>query len=635
MLSSLLVRRWLVMASLALAACGPQAEQSADAASGGASATFAPPAAGADSFVAADGGSGVATSAAVGARGQAGRAASAAEPAAAADPEAGESPRPGASAEPAARPGHSREVPAPHDDVLAPELADAAALHALGAWERLPVLGAGRYQQQSSRDRNWPDEPDESLDPMFRHGNRDLNNFICKSTDAQLGEVHGLPLRFDRETCEEAYVRGAVIARYEGSGVLRRFWLTAAALLWGGGLTTERLRIYVDDNPRPIVQLPLAQVMSGQAGEVFAPPFGAGSRTFVAWYYPVVFAKKLVVALDDLPSEYYFQTDAVLDREPRVRFAPAERLPERDRAIRLLTAASPVSQGAAGLARESLRLNPDERRGVTLPGPATIEQLRLRAPSAMLASLAGVRVSVRWDGAQQPALDLPLLELFAAGRSVVARSALALAASTDGADQLLSLRLPMPFAQRAQWELHNTSAAAVSFELDWSGVRTVPDAAYGHLHAQRDELPLPAAQLEQTFAQAGRRGRYIGMCADVAGTPDPNFVVSAPLHLLEGDVRAEADGALALDGTGTEDYPDNSFYFLDTPKATPFAQSWAVTGSTPSLQPTGTASFCRWQVLGNELDFRGSFKGTFEIAQHDTAIVQLHRTLAFLYLARE
>ena len=525
----------------------------------------------------------------------------------------------------------SREVPAPSETILEAETADAEALASLSDWSRLPLLGDGRYQQQSSHDRNRAESAADALDPVFTHGNRDLNNFVCQSADAELGNTHSPPLLFDAQACAEPYVHGAVIARYEGSGALRRFWLTAGVLLFGGGLTSELLRIYVDDNPRPLIQAPLAQILSGQAGEMFAPPFGAGSRSFIAWYYPVVFGSKLVITLDRLASEYYFQTDVVLDHAPHARVAPPERLPERERARQQLMAASPVSAQAVSLKRESLTLTRAAPRELELTGATTVEELRLRVDRTKLEDLSGVRLSVRWDDAETPAMDLPLLELFAAGRKVVAKSTLALAASTDGQAQLLSLRLPMPFARRARWTLEQTTDVSARFELEWIGVQGVPAVRYGQLHVRRDQLPLPAAELEQVFVEASGRGRFIGLCADLAGHADASMLGSQPLHLLEGDIRASVDEALALDGTGTEDYPDNAFYFLDTPKATPFAQSWGVV-SNLLTQPSGQASFCRWQVLGTELDFQSSFRGTFEIAQHNTAIVELHRTLAFLYL---
>jgi hypothetical protein len=99
---------------------------------------------------------------------------------------------------------------------------------------------------------------------------------------------------------------------------------------------------------------------------------------------------------------------------------------------------------------------------------------------------------------------------------------------------------------------------------------------------------------------------------------------------LEGDVRAMVDGKRALDGTGTEDYPDNSFYFRDTPKATPFAQNWNLVDSASSAPPGGV-SFCRWQVLGNEVDFQSELRLTREIGIGDPSIVLLNRTIAFLY----
>lgn len=529
-------------------------------------------------------------------------------------------------------PDRSRDVPAPDDMIVPLESADAEALAALGDWSGISVFGSGQYEQQSSHDRGRKDASEDALFPLFSNGNRDLDNFVCQSSDARLGTTNILPYLFDRDACEDDYVHGVVLSRYQGSGVLRRFWLTASSLGLGNGmLADELLRVYVDDNPRPLFQVRLDQVLNGGAGEMFALPFGAASHNFIAWYYPVVFASKLVIALDRLSADYYFQTDVVLDAEPKARFAPASRLPERDRAAALLMAATPVAAKAESLASEHVMLKKSEQHDVMLSGPATIEEVKLRVASAQLQSLAGMKVAARWDGADDAALELPLLELFAAGRSVVAKSDLAVAATTDGNDQLLALRLPMPFRKAAKWTLENTGDVEVDFQLDFTGERSVPDKDFGHLHVQRDDVPIPAKESVQTFAQASGRGRYVGLCADLAGHADATLGATSPLNFLEGDVRAMVDGRVALDGTGTEDYPDNSFYFLDTPRATPFAQNWNVINDT-SQHPPGQASFCRWQVLGNEVDFQSQLQATFEITSSDPSTVDLHRTLAFLYL---
>jgi hypothetical protein len=529
-------------------------------------------------------------------------------------------------------PPKPKDLPTPDQTVMPAETADATALNKLADWAGLPVLTQAKYQQQSSHDRGPSTGQADALFPTFAWGNRDLSNFVCKSADAQLGVPQLVAYHFDQDSCPEAYVHGVVLAKYEGSGSLLRFWMTASALVNNGAFAGEMLRVYVDDEPRPLVQVPLERVRSGAAGEIFAPPFGAASPYFIASYYPVVFSKKLVIAIDRLSTDYYYQVDVALDGEPKQRVAPQRRLPERDRAIAQLTAASPVAAQASSLSIERLALAAAEHRTLPMTGPTTIEELRLRVAKNKLASLAGVRLSVRWDDAKQAAIDLPLLDLFAAGRSVVARSNLALASSTDSDDQLLSLRLPMPFRTSAQWTLLNAGNNQVDFQLEWFGERVVPGADFGYLNVQRDEVMLPTTQLEQTFAHASGRGRYVGLCTDLAGHQDNALTLTAaPLNFLEGDVRATVDGRLALDGTGTEDYPDNSFYFMDSPKATPFAQNWGLV-SDISVRPPGQVSFCRWQILGNEVDFQTDFKGTFEISQHDTSLVELHRTMAFFYL---
>jgi len=513
------------------------------------------------------------------------------------------------------------------------ETADLESLQLMSDWSKLPVLATGQYEQQTSHDRGVTTGPEAQLFPVVAYGNRDFSNFLCKSADADIGTGQLIAYKYDSPTCPETYARGAVLARFEGSGRMHRFWLTADTLnSANNGLANEVLRIYVDDNPAVAVQVPLVQVLNGMAGETFTIPFGATSAAYVAWHYPIVFSRKLLVVLDHVTATYFYQVDAVLDAQPQRRVASRKRLEQRDAAHALLVRTSPVPNEATTLHTEQLALAAGAQQAVKLTGPATTQELRLRVPKVMVSSLAGVRVSVRWDGASQPAIDVPLLDLFAASRAVVTNNSLALSAAADGDDQTLSLRLPMPYQTSAEWTLTNGSAAPVSFQLDWIGESKVPSAAFGHLSVQLNDAAIPPAQLEQTFADVTSRGRFVGVCADLGGHRDAMLVsISTSLDLLQGDFRATADGRQVIDSTGTEDYADSAFYFRDSPKASPFAQNWGRVDDT-SMKPPGQVSFCRWHVLGGEIDFQRSFHAIREVSQHDLSVIESHHTLAFFYL---
>src|SRR5262249_41932783 len=152
-------------------------------------------------------------------------------------------------------------------------------------------------RQKSSQDRGRSVENESSLfRPILTNGERDLNNFVCRSADLDVGPI-GVPYLYDEmERCPEDYVHGAVLARFEGSGRMLRLAITSADLTMNGiTVMNEMLRIYVDDNPRALVQVRLDQLLTGSAGEIFATPFGSIAMNSIAWYYPVVFSTKLVV----------------------------------------------------------------------------------------------------------------------------------------------------------------------------------------------------------------------------------------------------------------------------------------------------------------------------------------------------
>ncbi|HKU44389.1 MAG TPA: DUF2961 domain-containing protein [Polyangiales bacterium] len=507
-------------------------------------------------------------------------------------------------------------------------IADARGLERLSDWGAVPVLPSepASYVQLTSRDRGTSD----ASFPLSDHGNRDFNNFVCSSGDAQLGAAQLVPMRVDLPRCPEPYVRGVVLARFEGEGRLLRVWLTTLLLATGSDAArATRLRIYADDQPQAVLDLPLTAAALPGPGEpsIFAPAFGAGSPGRVAWYYPIAFQSKLIVALDSIADHeaVYYHCDVKHEAvEPLPLDSDAERS-LRAAASQQLTAAEPVGSLLDLTPRRELQLAAREAIALPLNGPATIHSFELRVAVAELARLRELRLRVFWDDASEPAIDLPISELFGGGLEPPHVSSLALASERQGDDQLLALRLPMPFALRARITLENSSAAPLALQLALRGEPGVREAA-GRLHAALRETRGPSDVPEHEVLNETGRGRLVGVCTYVEGHADPGLGIQGdPLNVLEGDVLASIDGRPALNGTGSEEYADDMFYFHDAPHGNAFAQVWGV--------HDGKASFCRWHVLGGELDFAQALRLTFERGGvGNPTVADLHRTVAYYYL---
>lgn len=501
---------------------------------------------------------------------------------------------------------------APHDagtdagapPIVAPELADREALLALADLEgtsRLDPLGA--LALASSVDRGGGGV----VPPLLARGNRDMNHFVCRAREGDVREPNLVELVFDEpDQCPEAYARGVVLARFEGPGVMIRFWSTLLSIR-GRPPDRERFLVWVDDEPAPVIDVPLRALLDEPLDERFAPPFGAGAADRVAWYYPIAFATKLVVAYDGVgPLDLvYHQTTVRRDDAPRRR-ADAPLLEERAAAVASLRAryeAGEIAYDVALTAGVPVEV-------ATLAGPATLHAIGARSTEA----LDGVRIRVRWDGAD--AIDLPLLELFGA----------ALAPGAGPHADGLALRLPMPFASEARIELEADADARLSLFVERAeGALVEP---FGRLHAIARETRAPAPGAAHPVLDATGAGRLAGVCLMLEGRALPSLGETADaLNFLEGDERMVVDGGDALFGTGTEDYLDGAFYFGTGAFETPFAQAWGVEREGG----IGRTSACRWHLRSHAVAFDASFAMDLEIGPGAPETLERYRSVAYVY----
>lgn len=169
--------------------------------------------------------------------------------------------------------------------------------------------------------------------------------------------------------------------------------------------------------------------------------------------------------------------------------------------------------------------------------------------------LRGMRLRCWWDGAQTPAVDVPLGDFFCQG---LGRMSAAFEneyfANPEG--RSLVCFLPMPFRTGMRIELTNQTGCHqqwIFYDVDMTlGDRHEPDTCYLHAHWRREQRTTLGRDFELLPEVAGR-GRFLGACISVI----PDRSVYGRSWWGEGEAKMyldDDDDHPTLCGTGTEDY---------------------------------------------------------------------------------
>ncbi len=201
-----------------------------------------------------------------------------------------------------------------------------------------------------------------------------------------------------------------------------------------------------------------------------------------------------------------------------------------------------------------------------------------------------------WDGADEPAIEVPLGDFFANGWGQFAQvSSSMVAVNPNGG---FNSYWPMPFTSRARLTLENLTDHRVTVYYQITYETGEDQAGCGYLHAQfRRSNPLPERETHPVLTGVTGRGHYVG--AYVA------WAVNSPGWWGEGEMKFYLDGDTdfpTIAGTGTEDYFGGAWNF-DVPGQgyTPF--STAYLGLPQVLKPDGLYDsqqrfgMYRWHVV--------------------------------------
>ena len=397
-----------------------------------------------------------------------------------------------------------------------------------------------------------------------------------------------------------------VFAEMEGPGCIWRIW---SALPEQG-----RVKIYLDGQPEPVIDMPFAHYFDGKHAPFNYPTLSyrledVGSRG-QNLYFPIPYQKSCKIVADDKWGAYYHIVYETFPKGTRVpTFSGklvednAEALKAVDRFLAQSLGTDPAGkrQGEETI-RDSVEIEPGKSKRLELKGPRAITAIRgsgsFKDREDEMAALRQLVLRITWDGEAEPAVWCPLGDFFGTAPGVNLYKSLATGMTPDGAYAFWY----MPFAKSAALELVNEGPIArrLNFEVTHAPLAR-PFGELGHFHCKwhRDVFPLPKDRWpDWTMLRTEGRGRFCGVMLHVWN----------PLGGWwgEGDEKFFVDGEKfpSTIGTGSEDY---------------FGYAWGhpalfqkpFHGQTMTQNNRGHQSVLRWHIADN-VPFQKSFEGCIE-----------------------
>ncbi|HUC56626.1 MAG TPA: glycoside hydrolase family 172 protein [Streptosporangiaceae bacterium] len=449
------------------------------------------------------------------------------------------------------------------------------------------VVGAG----QSSYDRNTGDKT---------NGNTDFNHFLATGP------------------------RGNVMLDQEGPGCVYRIWMTSLQSYF----PSEWVHIYFDGQSRPAISMTIGQMFSGLYAPFLSPLVqgpAASSGGYVS-YVPLCYHTSIEITTNmdryyDIGYVTYAPNANVQTWTPGTSTASMQS--EWTNAT-----SDPIPASGNTTVSGTISLGAGKNQALaTLSGPSSVQAIKINIPGVTASSGAAAAsvlnqlwIQIRWDGEKTPSVYAPLGSFFAMGQ-FGAYPTHALVAGMD-ASNYMYMYLPMPFQRRAVIRLVNngtTSVPGINYIVQYR--------PYGGNFSQTGYFS--TSFIKGSNVRVGRdipilnttgSGKFVGVTASYAGDPQRLY--------LEGDERIYVDGSgsPAFYGTGTEDFFNGAFYFLNGPYSQPMSGNTAHIATATSDETAAYRFF-----LQDAIPFRRSIVVEIQHGPYDNTTNTSASMLAYYY----
>jgi hypothetical protein len=225
---------------------------------------------------------------------------------------------------------------------------------------------------------------------------------------------------------------------------------------------------------------------------------------------------------------------------------------------------------------------------IEIPAGGTVDLARIDGPAVIThvwltthrSNWRRLILRAYWDGADEPAIEVPVGDFFGQGWCSFAQlSSAVIAANPHGG---FNSYFPMPFPRSARLTLENLAPTDVVVYYQITYETDVSVDGTGYLHAQfRRSNPLPAKTVHPILDTVAGHGRYAGTYLA--------WGVNWPGWWGEGEIKFFLDGDdefPTICGTGTEDYFGGAWNF-DVPGQGYTAFTTPYLGLHQVLRPDG------------------------------------------------
>jgi hypothetical protein len=445
--------------------------------------------------------------------------------------------------------------------------------------------------------------------------------------DEKTGKYIGWDANGDNDGVVRKEGDQVIMADIQGPGCIWRIWSAAAQ--------KGHVKIYLDGQETPVVDLPFENYFSGDTAPFNYPmlsyhlaKLGSQGQNL---YIPIPFQKSCKVVADKGWGAYYHFTYCTYPKDTKLPTFSATLATENAATLQKLNDLfkDKLGDDPAGnrdgqeTLTENITIEPGETAVVAkLDGPQAITALKAKMSFAdrkdQMAALRKLVLRITWDGHDKPAVWCPLGDFFGTAPGENLYKTLMTGMTKDGYYSYWY----MPFGKSAVVELVNEDKVARTVDVALTHAplgREFDGLGYFHAKWHRDTFQLSKDRFpDWVMLRTQGRGRFCGTMLHV-WNPRGGW-------WGEGDEKFFVDGEKfpSTFGTGSEDY---------------FGYAWCDPGlfqrpyhaQTMTQQNKGHQSVLRWHVADN-IPFDTSFEGCIEKYDHPGPGVRYANTV-FWYLS--